>query len=500
MLDRKDIDANITDNPGLTPLSRALDCDDQQVLKFVTSHPKTNINKPSDVAAMQTELDLYPIYHVMVKNDKFAFEQLLQRKDLQLNFVDKNKLSPIKLALVSCDKPTQQMLIQSPLWDVNRLVNDEYPLFMAMDSKNIEAVEYMLQRHGINPNICNKKGISLLNFAIEKGNKQIIYSLLSHENIKISSENEQKQSPLHLAIGKGNIEAVKTMLYSNRVNPNVTDENGVTPLIAAIEKGDEDIARVIISHHKTELNDKGTTSTHPFELAISKNMESIALKLLNDCSRLNLKNCNGSILLFGAIERSMADVAGNLLWHNDIKLIGNNSELVCMAIEKNMHEVANILLQRPDLVEKKEDEPLYRALETKDLEKIQKLFNYRIETNVRNSLGQTALHLAVKANSIELFKIVLKKIDKKLNFVDNEGNTALHLAVANRNEEITRLLLEKSRVEKDIPNNNNQTPLQIAQKNKGLTILRLFSLPKPSLSELEGISKEEDLKKNARLP
>ena len=94
------------------------------------------------------------------------------------------------------------------------------------------------------------------------------------------------------------------------------------------------------------------------------------------------------------------------------------------------------------------------------------------DRDVKTSLGDTALHLAVYQNNPNVVRILLEygfDPDARNNF----GDTPLHNAVTANNENAVRLLLHY-RANRDIRNLEGISPLEMARIEGKTQIVRLF--------------------------
>jgi ankyrin repeat protein len=91
-----------------------------------------------------------------------------------------------------------------------------------------------------------------------------------------------------------------------------------------------------------------------------------------------------------------------------------------------------------------------------------------------NNLGQTILHIAVEKRRYNVVKYVCseEKFKPILNIRDTNGNTALHLAVLQGNQFIFCQFMRTREVYLSLTNKEARTPLDLAQ----------LSLPPPALS------------------
>jgi hypothetical protein len=87
-----------------------------------------------------------------------------------------------------------------------------------------------------------------------------------------------------------------------------------------------------------------------------------------------------------------------------------------------------------------------------------------IDVNVRNGLGNTALHESVRNGHSFLVEWLLRSKNAEVGLADNDGNTALHFAVTHNSVSIVRLLLENG-ADIQIKNKAKRSALEIARDN-----------------------------------
>lgn len=100
-------------------------------------------------------------------------------------------------------------------------------------------------------------------------------------------------------------------------------------------------------------------------------------------------------------------------------------------------------------------------LDYKHLEEIF-AFNYYV-VNAKNSIGETSLFTAVKADKKEMISFLLL-YPADVNIRNNDGYTILHKAVDMNNGELCQFLVQRAACEKTIRNTENQTAADMASK------------------------------------
>jgi ankyrin repeat protein len=130
-------------------------------------------------------------------------------------------------------------------------INDFTPLFLAIDSKEENALIKALLEHNADPNIKNNQGQSSFYRAIEKERKIEELTLLLDHGADINTKDENQCTPLFLAIKNyAPIEIIKFLL-ENGADVNVTTkewDNQLTPLFLAALKQNKDYIELLLEY------------------------------------------------------------------------------------------------------------------------------------------------------------------------------------------------------------------------------------------------------------
>jgi ankyrin repeat protein len=95
-----------------------------------------------------------------------------------------------------------------------------------------------------------------------------------------------------------------------------------------------------------------------------------------------------------------------------------------------------------EIKDNEENIPLFYAIKFFNKEAIQLIFKYQQNFYSKNSEGENALHLAVKSNDLDIFKLCMEKITD-INIKKTNGETCLHLAIKYKSFEILKYMLEE---------------------------------------------------------
>ena len=150
----------------------------------------------------------------------------------------------------------------------------------------------------------------------------------------------------------------------------------------------------------------------------------------------------------------------------------DGSRIVGAALDGDL-AIFRVLFEKGIHLEKIYESALAGAASKNHLQLVNFLYEQGISVDAKNSrTGQTALHLPVKLNHVEVVKFLINA-GADVNSVDNEGNTPLHYtAMANRLE-IAKILVE-SGADVRLENKKGKTPLEVSTENDNLEVMSLL--------------------------
>ncbi|XP_026468216.1 nuclear factor NF-kappa-B p105 subunit-like [Ctenocephalides felis] len=194
-------------------------------------------------------------------------------------------------------------------------------------------------------------------------------------------------------------------------------------------------------------------------------------------TKLFMTGENGNTVLHGAVDLDEMSIARDML---DLLVHCNLSELLNVknhfgksilhaAIEKKHYTYIKPLLAagiNPNITDDDGNTPLHTAVREKCLNAVTHLLNskskHKVEIDVENNDGKTALHLAVAGGNCQIVaKLLAKNADVNHGDALND-NTALHIAVENNHPDVVKILLDVPNISVDEYNRQGHTPLHLA--------------------------------------
>jgi len=327
------------------------------------------------------------------------------------------------------------------------------------DGGNISVLTYLLTHNGINANLKNQYGSTLLHLACEKINYlplDIITVLIETHGADVNIKDNNNDTPLHIAVfyfelHYGNITVLTYLLGHKNINANITCRYGGTLLHTACKLIDIlplDLFKVLIDTHGFDVNAQDDDKNTPLHNAIrsftpngGSNINVLAYLINQKGVNVNIKGFNGETLLHlacGNISHLPLDV---------FKLL-----IETMGCDVNTQDEDN-------------DTALHYALRHLDPNGDITVLTYLLSQkgangNIKGKDGYTLLHIACQCINnlpLDIYKVLIETYGLDVNAQDDYNNTPLHHAFREfkpRNGDITALayLINQNNVNLNIKN------------------------------------------------
>ena len=154
----------------------------------------------------------------------------------------------------------------------------------------------------------SKKDETLLHFAVEKNNLELVKFLVVRE-AEVNAKTCSYLTPLHIAIKKGNSKITK-YLISKGADVNAADISELTPIYYAAEKEDYETVKFLL---EKGANPDGAEDFHPIIAAGNHNNTKLIKLLISYGADVNSQDQDGNTVLHYAEENENEKVAEILL-------------------------------------------------------------------------------------------------------------------------------------------------------------------------------------------
>ena len=388
---------------------------------------------------------IFPLYHALVLQYMCLAQHLILKRLRDLDASDKYGTTALHIAAFLPDYKVVQMLIErTAAIDVR-------------DTKGRTPLHYAMRDFELGWDYDNGR----------RSDDDIFHcvQLLLDHGASAEAQNNHGSTPLHVAASKMSREIIQSLI-ENSTNIDLRNNSGRTALHEALQRGQPDIIQLILNHN-AEVDALDSGGSTPLHLAIYKgHLETVQLLLKRGAS-VALRNENGQTALHRASECGQSDIIQVLLNHNaEVDAPDNDgSTPLHLAISERSPASSEGSSTRIGGLATSE-EPSVKA--------VQLLLEHGANINLRNHMGQTALHKALQRGHLGILVLILKD-NADVNAFDLNGLTPLHLAISEALPKAVQLLLGHG-ASVHTQNNQGETIFQAASARGLQEITEMLSL------------------------
>ncbi len=353
--------------------------------------------------------------------------------------------------------------------------NGETLLHFATESNNKNIVEALLNK-GSNPNAKDYIGCTPLHYAAQDGYKDIIEVLLN-KGADLNTKDDTGWTPLYLAAQNGYGDIVKALLNKG-ADLNIKDDTDWTPLHSAAQSGYKDIVEALLNKG-ADPNTKDDTDWTPLHLAAQSGYKDVVEALLNKGADPNTKDDTNWTPLHLAAQSGNKYIVEVLLNKGADFNAEDNTAWTPLhyAAQNGNKDIVEILLSKgADFNAKTTDQgwtPLHIAAQYGYKNVIESLLNKGADFNTKTTnQGWTLLHIAAKNGHKDIVETLINK-GADLNAEDNTGWTPLHIAARNGHEDTVEILINNE-ADLNAEDNTGWTPLHYAAQNGNKDIVEIL--------------------------
>ncbi|KAL3702453.1 hypothetical protein R1sor_020475 [Riccia sorocarpa] len=477
-----DIDVNVKDSTGCTPLHLACREGSEEITKSLLEHPDIEVNvkestqctpllfacrqgfeEITKLLLLRPEIDvnaadtrhITPLHFAAFRGIDGAVSLLVQHPDIDLySRTGQDKMTALHMAACQGDASIVRMILDAESRDcvdveetvplvikVDRLKRT--PLHYAAYEQRLDVVKELLQSPGLDVNFGDDRSFTALHLAVLRGHVTIVQLLLNHQNINLNIVTE--------CISEDDLEWErawqKCVDWEETPFPRLIDYipfqkkvAGMTALHCALElvevelatedrsmEGMMGVVNVLLAHPSIDINIDNENGESPLHVALRRKLGPILLRLfgkhedmVDPCVHFFRSYCKG-----GNLDMSVIDPVLEKL----------RASLDRLNLKIDVAKFDTLPLTHKAAIVGKE-ELLSVLVDIQQLGDI----------NAEDGEKRTPLHYATIAGQMKSIKLLLMNPGLRANHEDLYNKTALQIAFETGQKNIEKQLLEKPEV------------------------------------------------------
>jgi len=484
----QNVDVNDMDRDGRTPLAWAVFCGHQSVVKILLMSPRVKVNIPDALGKFA------PLTRASWRGSEQMVKMLAEAKGVEIDKRDGFGMTALMWASRRGDTPVMAALMERGA-DVNARDNyNRTALHWALISKELEAFALLTKDSKVDVNCEDVNGMTPLFYACKYRSGKILDRTL------------------------------KRLLEVKGVDVN-TPCYWTTPLIVVADAGQHDAIRRLTKAPGIRVNAQALKGRTALIIAtLNKEVECVRALVETACGLdLGHEDASGKTALVYAVEKGFEEITQLLLTGEGVELVGStgleglqgNTELKheeLLAKARNKMYAPMPAGARKYCVGAEDVFEIARSGSQGQIEARQRLT--QININIKNSCGETALHLAARYSNkksgldiavtllaipgieadprdlcdksplseaarlgnASLVSVLLKTPGVDPNARDMRGRTPLFLSTRDKPEhrDVVEILLRDRRIIVNETDKNGVTPISQAVHNKAVEVAELL--------------------------
>ena len=337
------------------------------------------------------------------------------------------------------------LLIKSGVCDTLNKPNSskETPLHLACLLKSPAVAECILNNEQLSLTSIDapdEVGDTPLMNACRSGNAYIVELLIRKGCSALCVNEYSKETLFHIVCGIERLDILQLLVRNIHDKVDFRDHLGQTPLCIAMNASCSEIVHFLVKKQLCDVSRRLSSPESMSEDTLSRVKESPIIWFGPRLSDIDREE----MLRFKYYSMAMR--------REDVRMRRYRDTIPMQHVSKSSGNTA-----------------LHVAVKRNDLELVQLLVNY-CPLSSANTFGNTAFHIAAKVGNVTLIECLLAKTSDSLdNFLNKDGNSPLHLACETKLLPFVETLLDSCSV--TLKNKSGDTPIHVACKNKSSALV-----------------------------
>lgn len=282
LLQRPDLNPNLTHDMGKTALHRAIDNGDETAVGLLLACPMVDIRQPDSEG-------MTPIAQAGATGHLALVEALLQKMAVNQEWQALACTEAMCQAIVNGHTKIVALILKKYRSDpdIGEAQKKIPPVGIAISFGRLEILKLLLFFNA-DVNVRLPSGAPMLTAAIAYRRLDIFKVLLFHPNVDPNIQDvECGDSPLGFAVSSGSLDFVKLLLEHKAVDVNHAVDTGVTPLLSAVAGGNAAMLQCLLSDKRLLVNKAGRDGSTALITSCRLGNE-VAVKLLLQHDKIDL--------------------------------------------------------------------------------------------------------------------------------------------------------------------------------------------------------------------
>ena len=421
-----------------------------------------------------------PIALYAYSEGRVAVMKLIVEKGAKLETYSGKGYTLLNYAVKKNDLATVQYLASKGA-SLETTYNGVTPLIYAVQLGNYKVMQFLIDS-GADVTSTDSNGQSVLHILASGKNNGKTISTMNIPDKLLNKKDREGRPPIVLAVVNKRWDSVKA-LADKGADTGYTDYEGRSLLFMSLEGGSYETVSLLIDKGLsiTKGNSQGVTPLHVTAGLKGKNWDALLLKIIQAGADVNASDNNSGSAAGRSIDSG--NISGfKILCDNGLNLnfVEKGSEpLLIYAYSKNQKLIVNELIQRGASLAVKDsagNTMLHVAAGKNDAAFFKAMQAGTYDLNVKNSMGRTPLLVAIEKGSTAFARLMLAdKENLDLTVKDNQGMSVLHYLAPLKGGDKLLAMIETDEAMVRQKDNTGRTPLAIAV-NAGLTANASFFL------------------------
>ncbi|KAH6605164.1 ankyrin repeat [Trichoderma cornu-damae] len=324
--------------------------------------------------------------------------------------------------------------------------------------------------------------------AVRKCNMGIVGAMLLVDDMKAYlNEDRFIDDLLFEAAAENGDTDLMALLFENGADAHAADPQAFTPLLLAASSNNMDAVRMLVTQHKVDCARRDYYRSSALHYAVQNGNFDMARLLLENGAQTDVEDMAGYSPLSIAAEQGAVEILKLLLRHGADPNFAEFAVLgpLALAAQNGREEVARILLRDTAADVNSPGAlgctPLMEAICNRHPDTARVFIECPLlDPNARNSLDETALHLALRHDpTLQTAKLLLAVDGLRVDEPDDGGMTPLmvvllHLYTSCHRARLTKWLLATGQVDLNASDSEGKSVLQYAIRTRDARVVRLL--------------------------